>query len=159
MRGSMNNRTLANTPTEKANTSSSFYPAVEEENAAEAQPQSGKIIWQVSPTSHPEFQLQGSLCVCVLSQTLVLDSANPWMVACQVLLPMGFSRQEYWSELSLLSPGDLPDPGIEPVSLESPSLAGRFFISSTIWESLQGSLGSIVISFPDPHSTGRWNRP
>ena len=31
---------------------------------------------------------------------------------------MGFSRQEYWSELSCLSPGDLPDPGIEPRSPE-----------------------------------------
>ena len=44
MRGSLNNRTLANTPTEKANTSSSLYPAVEEENAGGAQPQSGKTI-------------------------------------------------------------------------------------------------------------------
>ena len=37
---------------------------------------------------------------------------------------MGFSRQEYWSGLLSPSPGDLPDPGIEPVS---PALAGRFF--------------------------------
>jgi len=36
---------------------------------------------------------------------------------------MGFPRQEYWSALQFLSPGDLPDPGIEPVS---PALAGRF---------------------------------
>jgi len=36
----------------------------------------------------------------------------------------GFPRQEYWSRLSLPSPGDLPDPGIKPMS---PSLAGRFF--------------------------------
>ena len=37
---------------------------------------------------------------------------------------MGFPRQEYWSGLPFLSPGDLPDPGIEP---ESPAFAGRFF--------------------------------
>jgi len=37
---------------------------------------------------------------------------------------MGFSRQEYWSGLPFPSPGDLADPGIEPVSLAS---AGRFF--------------------------------
>ena len=37
---------------------------------------------------------------------------------------MGFSRQEYWSGLPCLPPGDLPDPGIEPASA---SLAGRFF--------------------------------
>ena len=43
----------------------------------------------------------------------------PWTVACQAPLPMGFSRQEYWSGLPFPSPGDLPDPGIEP---ESPAL-------------------------------------
>ena len=37
---------------------------------------------------------------------------------------MGFSRQEYWSALPCPPPGDLPDPGIEPVSLMSPMLAG-----------------------------------
>ena len=45
---------------------------------------------------------------------------------------MGFSRQEYWSGLSFPPPGDLLDPGIEPVSLTSPALAGRFFITSTL---------------------------
>ena len=40
---------------------------------------------------------------------------------------MGFSRQEYWSRLPFSKPADLPDPGIEPVSPESPALAGRFF--------------------------------
>ena len=42
---------------------------------------------------------------------------------------MGFPRQEYWSELTFLSSGDLPDPGIEPVSPASPALAGKFFIT------------------------------
>ena len=41
--------------------------------------------------------------------------ATPWTVARQALLSMGFSRQEYWSGLPFPSPGDLPDPGIEPV--------------------------------------------
>ena len=40
----------------------------------------------------------------------------PWTIACQAPLSMGFSRQEYWSGLPFLSPGDLPDPGIEPAS-------------------------------------------
>ena len=40
----------------------------------------------------------------------------PWTVAHQVPLSMGFSRQEYWSGLSIPSPEDLPDPGIEPRS-------------------------------------------
>ena len=42
--------------------------------------------------------------------------AIPWTVSCQALLSMGFSRQEYWSGLPFPSPGDLPDPGIEPRS-------------------------------------------
>ena len=40
---------------------------------------------------------------------------------------MGFFRQEYWSGLPFPPPGGLPNPGIEPVSLVSPVLAGRFF--------------------------------
>ena len=49
-----------------------------------------------------------------------------WTAACQAPLSMRFSRQEYWSELPLPSPGDLPNPGIE---LTSPALVGRFFFS------------------------------
>ena len=41
---------------------------------------------------------------------------TPWTVACQTPQSMGFSKQEYWSGLSFPSPGDLPDPGIEPGS-------------------------------------------
>ena len=40
--------------------------------------------------------------------------ASPWAVACQGPPSMGFSRQEYWSGLPFPSPGDLPDPGMEP---------------------------------------------
>ena len=43
---------------------------------------------------------------------------------------MGFSRQEYWGELPFLPPWDLPNPGIEPMSLASPALAGGFFTTS-----------------------------
>ena len=43
---------------------------------------------------------------------------------CQALLSMEFSRQEYWSGLPFPTPGDLPEPGMEPAS---PALAGRFF--------------------------------
>ena len=60
--------------------------------------------------------------------------ATPWTVACQASLSMGFSRQECWSGLPLPPPGDLPNPGIKPVSLMSPALTGRFFTSSTTWE-------------------------
>ena len=54
-------------------------------------------------------------------------------VACQAALSMGFSGQEYWSGLSFLPPGFLPDLVIEPMSLSS-SLTGRFFTSSSTWE-------------------------
>ena len=40
---------------------------------------------------------------------------------------LGFSRQEHWSGLPCPLPGDLPDPGIEPMSLSSPALSGGFF--------------------------------
>ena len=43
--------------------------------------------------------------------------ATPWPVACQVPLPVGFSKQEYWSGLPFPSQEDLPDPGIEAGSL------------------------------------------
>ena len=55
---------------------------------------------------------------------------TPWTVAHQAPLSMGFSRQEYWSELPCPPPGDLPNPEIEPTSLISPALAGGFF---TTW--------------------------
>ena len=52
--------------------------------------------------------------------------AAPWTVARQASLSMGFSRQEFWSGLPY-PPGDLPDPGFEPPSLMSPTLATGFF--------------------------------
>ena len=60
--------------------------------------------------------------------------ATPWIIAHQALLSMGFSRQDHWSRLPCLPPRDLPNPGIQPVSLMSPVLEGRFFTSSTTWE-------------------------
>ena len=48
----------------------------------------------------------------------------------QTPLFMGFSRQEYWSGLPYTSPGALSDSGIEPVSLTSPALAGRFLTTN-----------------------------
>ena len=54
----------------------------------------------------------GGGLVAKLCPTLV----TPWTVACLAPLSMGFLRQEYWSGLPFPSPGDLPDPGIKPVS-------------------------------------------
>ena len=66
------------------------------------------------------------VCLCVLSRVLVF--ATLWTVARQAYLSMGFPRQEYWSGLLFLTPGDLADPGIKPAS---PALAGRFFTTQT----------------------------
>ena len=67
-------------------------------------------------------QLYPSIFPKSVSQILLL--VNLWTKAHQVPLSMGFSRQEYWSGLPFLSPGDLPDPGIEP---RSPALQAGFF--------------------------------
>ena len=58
-------------------------------------------------------------CVCARAHSVAKTWSavcNPWSVARQAPLSMGFSRQEYWSGLPLPSPGDLPDPGMEPTS-------------------------------------------
>ena len=52
----------------------------------------------------------------------------------QAPLSMGFSRQEYWNGFPCSSPGDLPDPGIKPVTLNSPALANGFFMTSATGE-------------------------
>ena len=62
------------------------------------------------------------------------DSVTLWTVACWDALSMGFSRQEHWSELPCLPPGDLPNPGVEPMSLMSPALVGGLFTTSVTWE-------------------------
>ena len=54
-----------------------------------------------------------------------------WTVVHQAPLSMEFSRQEYWSELPFSLPGDLPDPGIEHISLRSPALESRFFTTES----------------------------
>ena len=69
--------------------------------------------------------------------------ATSWIVAHQAPLSLGFPRQEYWSGLPFPSPGDLPDPGIKPVSLMSPALASGLFTTRATLEALEqnGSLG------------------
>ena len=68
------------------------------------------------------------MCVHVSIQSLspVHLFVTPWTVACQAPLSMEFSRQEYWSGLAFPPPGDLPNPGTEPMSLASLILAFEF---------------------------------
>ena len=70
-------------------------------------------------------QQQFYLCVlaCMLSH---FCHVWLWTVANQAPLSTGFSRQEYWSGLPFLSPGDLPDPGIKPTSLYISCIADSF---------------------------------
>ena len=63
--------------------------------------------------------LTEGMCMCVIRVWLF---ATLWTVACQAPLSMGFPRQEYWSGLPFPSPGDLPHPGTETISLASPAL-------------------------------------
>ena len=60
----------------------------------------------------------------------------------QVPLSMGFSRQKYWSGLPFPPPGDLPDPGIKPMS---PALAHKFFTTSTTRETLSRLYPKFII--------------
>ena len=64
--------------------------------------------------------------------SVVSESVTPWIVALWGSLPMGSSRQEYWSMLPFPTPGDLPDPGIKLLSLASLALAGRFFTTNEL---------------------------
>ena len=73
--------------------------------------------------------------------------AAPWPVAHQAPLSIGFLRQEQRGGLPFPSPEDLPDPGIESASLESPVLAGRFFTSFT-WDPVFVWGAVIIARFP-----------
>ena len=80
------------------------------------------------------------VCACMLScfsyVALVMSDSlqHHGLQLTRLLCPWGFSRQEYWSGLPFPPPGDLPDAGIEPVSLMSPALAGSFFTTNATWE-------------------------
>ena len=75
------------------------------------------------------------MCACMLN-CFSCDQlfVTLWSTAHQDPLSVGFSRQEHWSGLPCSPPGDLPDPGIEPESLMSPALGGRFFTNNATWE-------------------------
>ena len=68
---------------------------------------------------------------------------------CQAPLSTGFSRHEYWTGLPCPLPGDLPEPGIKPIS---PALAGGFFATSATWEACLPSLPA----FLTPHYSRSW---
>ena len=109
------------------------------------------------------------VCVCAQSPSHVWLFATSWIIACQALLSMEFSRQEYQSGLPFSPPEDLPNPGIKPMSPVSPALAGGFFTTAPpgkprpeadgfkIWASefqSQLSQGTLGIHLLDPDRLG-----
>ena len=76
--------------------------------------------------------------MCDQSLSLVCLFATLWSLAHQAPLSMGFSRQDYWSGLPFPYPGDLPDPGTEPMSL---AVAGAFFTTEPPGKSCQKNRG------------------
>ena len=75
------------------------------------------FAWNQSDLKNP--------CVFVLSCVWLF--VTPWTVAYQALLIYEILQAQYWDGFLLLSPGNLPNPGIKPTSLVSPALAGEFF--------------------------------
>ena len=69
-------------------------------------------------------------CVCAQSLSCVWFFGTPWTEACQAPMSMELPQQEYWNGVPFPSPGDFHDPGIEPKTLVSPALAGRFFTTA-----------------------------
>ena len=70
------------------------------------------------------------VCVCVVCTQSFSTVYNP--MDCNPLVPMGFFRQQYWSGLLFPTPGDLPNPGMEPASPASLALAGGFFTTEPL---------------------------
>ena len=97
------------------------------------------VSWTYSCTHAKSLQLCQSLC-------------NAMNCSCQAPLSVGFFRQESWSGLPFPSPGELPNPGMELVSLTSPTLAAGFFTPSTTWEAPSGPIKECLIStsLPSP---------
>ena len=84
-------------------------------------------LWVMSPTKTSWVENREKACACMLSRfSLVQLFAIPRTVAFQAPLSLEFSRQEYWFKMPFPSPGDLPDPEIEP---RSPTLQADSLLS------------------------------
>ena len=111
------------------------------ENSLIADTEEVWVVWTEDQTSHHILLLL--LLSCFFH---VLLFVAPWTVNSQAPLSMGFSRQEYWSGLPCPPPGDLPDPGIEPMSLLLHALAGGFFTTTATWEAPRSHRQSLIQS-------------
>ena len=86
-----------------------------------------ELNWRIS-TQVKEWLPSNYVCLCVL--ICVWLFVTPWTEAYRAPLSMEFSRQENWGRLPLPPPGDLLDPGIEPMSPASRALVGGFFTTT-----------------------------
>ena len=75
--------------------------------------------------SHLHQKLESVRC------SVMSSSASPWIIAWQAPLSLEVSRQEYWNGLPFPTPGDLPDPGLKPVSCVSPALQADSLVSES----------------------------
>ena len=112
----------------------------------------GRTLCQLRLTCHIkesqlDWELEGKEC-CFVSRLVVWDSEVPWTVAHPAPLSMGFSRQEYWSELPCSPSRDLPNPGIKPLPPVLPALeVGSSQLSH--WGSPANSLGQPVTNLKE----------
>ena len=80
-----------------------------------------------------------------------------WTVAHQALLSVEFSRQEYWSGLPFPIPGNLPNPGIEPMSPVSPAVAGGFFATAPPRDTKEHLTQCFIIwNLFNPNNSSMW---
>ena len=87
------------------------------------------LAWRIPWTEEP-----GRLQSMGLQKSDTTEQLNHHQVASVVSDSVRFSRQEYWSGFPCSPPGDLSNPGIEPMSFTSPALAGEFFTTRATWE-------------------------
>ena len=109
-------------------------------------------MWAIKFTSIYFFLLNCQVKVKVKSLSHAQLFATAWTVACQAPLSMGFSRKEYWSGLPFPSPGDLPNPGIEPRSpalqADALSLAFYFYKCISLYENIwEKAISNYLIVF------------
>ncbi|KAB0344198.1 hypothetical protein FD754_021124 [Muntiacus muntjak] len=106
----------------------------------------------------PKHAINRGIGIEGLVTSVVADSASLWTLDHQAPLSMGLSRQEYRSGLPFPPPGDLGNPGIEPASLTSPALAGRFFTTSATWEAPVNTEGSAKLQSLHIPSASPWSQ-
>ena len=97
---------------------------------------SGHEFEQVPGDDEGQKSLVAAVHGVTKSWTWLSNWTTTWTVAHQASLSMRFSKQEFWSGLPFPPPADLPNPGIDPMSLMSPAWVGEFFTTNTTWEAM-----------------------